>query len=237
MKLTPSTLAELRYARRAHFALFDGGFRSLGPPDPERCDLKVYQDHVAHLLLRDNVAPGARILEVGGGDSRVLKHLSQAHECWNIDRSEGLGNGPVAFTSQQFRMVYDYFGSGSPELPDAYFDAIFSISALEHMPEDQAVWEGFLADTHRVLKPGGFCVHLFDVVLNRPYGHFFHGLIPFLARRVDLLAAPPVPEEMLRDPGLYVLSKNGYEKYWASHTHERYETFGLASNVTLCWRG
>ncbi len=238
LSLTPATLAELRYARRSHFALFDERtFTSLGPPDPERCDLKVYQDHLARLLLADNLAKGARVLEVGGGDSRVLRHFSSAFECWNVDRCEGLGNGPVAFTSPHFRMVYDYFGSGNPELPAAYFDCVFSISALEHMPDDEAAWEGFLADTRRVLKPGGFSLHLFDVVLNRPWGHFFHGLMAFLGRRVDLLAPVPRPEDLLRDPDLYVLSKKGYEDWWAPHAKEPYEGFGLASNVTLCWRG
>jgi SAM-dependent methyltransferase len=251
MILTPATLAELRYARRSHFAVFrDAGrrrrfalfggaraFRSFGPLDPDTCDLKVYQDHLAHLLLRDTLGKGARVLEVGGGDSRVLKHLSRTRECWNVDRCEGLGNGPVGFASRHFRMVYDYFGSGNPDLPASYFDCIFSISALEHMPEDEAVWAGFLADTRRVLKPGGISLHLFDVVLNRPFGHWFHGLISYLARNVDLLTPAPQPEELLRDPDLYVMSKVAYEASWLRHVKEPYEQFGLPSSVTLCWRG
>ncbi|MBK8551291.1 MAG: hypothetical protein IPL53_09635 [Ignavibacteria bacterium] len=37
-----------------------------------------------------------KILEIGGGDSRILKHFSKDFECWNLDKMEGLGNGPVA---------------------------------------------------------------------------------------------------------------------------------------------
>lgn len=89
-------------------------------------------------FISANVPRGSRILEIGGGDSRILKHFARNYECWNLDPCEGLGIGPVNFSSPDYRIVYDYLGNGSAELPDHSFDLVFSISALEHTPEDQA---------------------------------------------------------------------------------------------------
>ena len=166
----PDNIAEFSYSRLPHFELFRGlPFQSynVGDPDPAICDLKVYQDYLVYCFIKRNVPAGARILDVGGGDSRVLKFLSAEYECWNVDKCEGLGNGPVRFTSPHYRIVYEYLGAFSPELPEGYFDLVFSISALEHTPEVQATRENILADIHRVLKGGRPSFHCFDAVNRR----------------------------------------------------------------------
>ena len=87
----PGNIADFSYSKLSHFALFRGlPFQSynVGDPNPAICDLKVYQDYLTYCFIRNNVAPGSRILEVGGGDSRILKFFSKEYECWNADKCE-----------------------------------------------------------------------------------------------------------------------------------------------------
>ncbi|MDR0928510.1 MAG: class I SAM-dependent methyltransferase [Oscillospiraceae bacterium] len=53
--------------------------------------------------------------------------------------------------------------------PDAFFDKIFCISVLEHLPAEGAgSMAGAMRAFHRVLKPGGLLLLTFDVPLIRP---------------------------------------------------------------------
>jgi len=49
------------------------------------------------------------IAEVGGGNSRVLEKLSINNECWNIDKFEGVGNGPKGIkANNKVKIVKSY---------------------------------------------------------------------------------------------------------------------------------
>lgn len=53
-------------------------------------------------------------------------------------------------------------GEFSEELPENYFDMVFSVSVLEHVPID---WlENVIKDIHRILKKGGISCHSIDVI-------------------------------------------------------------------------
>mgnify|MGYP000432989328 CR=1 FL=1 len=125
--------------------------------------LKNAQDGYA--LDRLQGVSGARILEVGGGESRVLDEFaSNGNECWNADDFKGSGNGPVTIPDNtSYKISPVLLGEFSPELPDGFFDYVFSISVVEHIPGDVLV--AFFADACRVLKPGGVMFHAIDLYL------------------------------------------------------------------------
>ncbi len=124
--------------------------------------LKDIQD--AFVLSRLGKIKGAAILEIGGGSSRVLPFLSLHNECWLIDKFEGRGRGPQRVPRvRNVRIVQAYMGDFSPELPESYFDFIFSISVVEHVP--LASVDAFFKDCARVLKPGGRMIHAIDTYL------------------------------------------------------------------------
>lgn len=124
--------------------------------------LKDIQDAFALAMLQNE--PPGRLLELGGGDSRVLPSLSKRHECWNIDKLIGEGGGPVKTRlPKRVRIVRDYMGSFNPEIPDGAFDVVFSISAVEHIPD--SAFADAMRDCYRVLKPGGRMYHAIDVYL------------------------------------------------------------------------
>ena len=126
-------------------------------------NLKNAQD--GYSLDRLGGVTGARILEVGGGESRVLDRVTAAgNECWNADDFGGSGNGPLHMPKRtEYKIVPVLLGSFSPDIPSNYFDFVFSISVVEHIPgRDLAA---FFADACRVLKPGGVMFHAIDLYL------------------------------------------------------------------------
>lgn len=235
----PESFCDFSYSKLSHFALFQNlpfcSFDSTAP-SPEHSDLKVYQDFLCYLFLENNLPKGAKILEVGGGDSRILKHFSSHFECWNMDKSEGMGNGPIQFHSDRFRTVYDYIGTHNPELPSNYFDCVFSISALEHTPEEPALYPTILGDINRVLKPGAYALHCFDIIFDRPFGHWVNSLIPFLLQNAPIRSSFKDAETMLRDPDAYYMSRLAFDRCWKNCVGESYESFGKPASVNLLWQ-
>lgn len=131
--------------------------------DPKRNDLKGIQD--AYIVSRLHDVRNCRILEIGGGNSRVLQALSEpglGNECWNADAFEGVGNGPVEDkNSSRIRVARCYLGSFNSQLPEDYFDYVFSVSVVEHVPSPEL--EPFFADSARVLRTDGLLLHAIDL--------------------------------------------------------------------------
>jgi ubiquinone/menaquinone biosynthesis C-methylase UbiE len=232
-------IADFSYSKLSHFPLFrDLPFKSynVGDPDPAICDMKLYQDYLTYCFIRNNVAPGSKILEVGGGDSRILKIFSDEYECWNVDKFEGLDGGPINFTSLHYRIVYDYVGSFNQELPDAYFDLVFSLSALEHTPDDQTIRVNILNDVNRVLKPGCASFHCFDAVLH-PAGKSWsvNGLIFYIYASTELKTTLPSLDVIAKNPDTYFMSQQAYEINWQLLTNKSYEEYGRAFSLNLLW--
>jgi tetratricopeptide (TPR) repeat protein len=223
------------YSRQRHFA-------ALGLPtehaaaDIEDCDLKVFQDMLMYRFILDNFAPGARLLEIGGGDSRIIRWLKDRYEFWNLDKLEGAGNGLTNLADTQgFRLVRDYIGGFSTALPGQYFDGVFSLSTLEHVPESEECYRNILADIDRVLKPGGLSAHAFDIVMQ-PKGFWTNAFLPYIMENVALLHEA-VPFWKIRlDPDTWTMSRKAYERLWQPVTHKIWEVFGQPLSYNVCWR-
>lgn len=132
--------------------------------NPHRHAMKNIQD--AFILSRLSDQSDKKFLEIGGGHSRILERLSgNNNECWNADKLEGAGNGPTGEKDQGNVILKKVFlGEFSEEIPENNFDVVFSISVVEHIP-DEALDDVF-RDIWRVLKPGGLTIHAIDVYLG-----------------------------------------------------------------------
>ena len=126
------------------------------------------------LLTSHRWKSGEKVLDVGGAYSPFPNYLSTKFNCetWVADDfgvSEGSafwtrGRSPEEHivTHPETKYVLERIGDPTQtSLPKAYFDTIYSASALEHVPPafTPAVW------THMVelLKPGGELIHAVDV--------------------------------------------------------------------------
>ena len=130
------------------------------------------------------------VLEIGAGcDTFFDKHFGDKMEYWMIDSGNYDPHGRFDAALQRRRrtkFVRGLLGSYNPELPDAYFDLVFSMSVLEHVPWEEK--DDVYADMFRILKPGGWIAHSIDVVGNNAFREYDHikraGFI--LPRKPDL---------------------------------------------------
>ena len=237
--ISPANFDKFTYSKRSHFRDFISNgydeelFRK--DVDPLNCDLKVYQDLFMFTFIKHNIPPRSRILDIGGGDSRILRHFRNIHECWNIDKLEGVGNGPTNIDTSSFRIVYDYMGNFSDELPDNYFDLVFSISTLEHVPAGEPeTYKNIMNDINRVLKPGGFSVHCIDVVLKDEY-QWTNDVLPFFFENAGVVNKFIPLHALLEDSDLFHMSEKYFERSWKVTTGKSFSQFGRPVSYNLMW--
>jgi len=133
-------------------------------------DLKNVQRPWAAKAILASVSQPARLLEIGGGEPIVSGFLSElGYDVTLVDPYDGFGNGPTDYQRyvEQFpnvKILREYFRPGLPGLALHSFDAIFSISVLEHIPLDSlpACFDA-IAD---FLAPAGMSIHCFDFILQ-----------------------------------------------------------------------
>jgi glycosyltransferase involved in cell wall biosynthesis/ADP-heptose:LPS heptosyltransferase/ubiquinone/menaquinone biosynthesis C-methylase UbiE len=226
---------DFTYSKRKHFESFIkfGDYQSL---DIDKCDLKAYQDLLVYNLIKTYIPKNSKLLEIGGGNSRVIEALKNDYECWNIDKFEGNGNGPTKFNlNNGVHFVLDYMGNFNSTLPDNYFDCVYSISTLEHVPENDKTFENILKDMNRVLKPDGFSFHCFDVVIQE-HNIWTNEFLFYLFRKLKSLNNFIPLDNLRKDDGIFMMSKSGYEKFWQACTGKTYEEFGKPVSYNIFWQ-
>lgn len=126
--------------------------------------LKHVQDAVILNHIRD--LPAGGVAEIGGGDSRTLPFLhGKGWNCINVDRFKGAGNGPTQVPENPAYSIVDaYIGDYSPLIPASSLDLVYSISVVEHIPNNAL--GPFFGDLWRVLKKGGVTIHAIDMYIG-----------------------------------------------------------------------
>lgn len=147
-------------------------FSARNDPELEAHLHRVSRDHWGMKHIQDAWAltqllpvRDSRILEVGGGHSRVLRCLDASNEMVNLDKLEGKDGGPTGRTAAaDYTVVNANMGEFHPDIKDNSFDRIFSISVMEHIPGP--AYDAFWEDHARALKPGGLGIHAIDVYIT-----------------------------------------------------------------------
>src|SRR3546814_1225846 len=81
----------------------------------QTCALPIFQD--AWTLNRLRETRNARVLEIGGGVSRVLPAMDESNERWNLDEFLGDGNGVLEIPEMPgINLLRKTMGSFAPEL-------------------------------------------------------------------------------------------------------------------------
>ena len=234
----------LTYSLKSHFDYFrkkEYDVELFGKEiDPSNCDLKVYQDLLVFTYIKENVPRGGRLLDIGGGNSRILNYYAKDYECWNLDKFEGIGNGTKIIPQVTYKIVLDYIGNFNSELPDNYFDFVFSISTLEHIGEDIEWHDKICKDIDRVSKNNGVNLHCFDVILNNSKNgkkvNWTCGLLPFMFDRYQTKQKYSGLKEILEDDDLFFLSQSFYKNSWQKITKEEYSDFGIPISYNILWQ-
>jgi len=161
-------------------------------------DLKNVQRPWAAKTIMARVPPPARLLEIGGGEPIVAGFLAElGYEVTLIDPYDGFANGPTHYQRylEQFphvRIVREYLRPGLPGLEPHSFNAVFSISVLEHIPPDSL---GPCFDAiAEFLAPGGVSAHCFDFILQgHGDSHDYQHAQRILAEQARVTGSPSVP--------------------------------------------
>ncbi len=234
-RLHPNNFKWFSYSKYSHFSQF------LVHPkydnqSPKTCDLKVYQDSLVFTFIKDNIPKGARILEIGGGESRIISVLKDQYEIWNLDKLEGEGYGPTRlFEMEGFKLVKGYIGELLSELPNSYFDLVFSISTLEHVSDDVLSIDAILNDIQRLLRRGGFSLHCVDGLFqsNRI---IVHGIVNRIYQ-LGWVQTPAITfEELSRDDDLWLLSPYAFYTRWYHIVNKSMRKFGYPFSVNTLWQ-
>lgn len=133
------------------------------PPDlgrPSMWHLKSIQDAILLVLIKE--VEGLRVLEIGGGESRLLPWFATKNDCVLADPLDGRGGGPVRLDeSAPFQVVKEAVGPDQNLLQRIEgFDIAFSISVVEHVPINEL--DEFFDSCHSIIKTGGRMIHLID---------------------------------------------------------------------------
>ena len=109
-----------------------------------------------------------------------------------VDPYDGSGGGPTAY--EQFvqsyprvRIIQEEFRLGLAELESQTFDAIFSISVLEHVPDPFLSIVFQAASMH--LRPGGWSFHSVDCVIHGAQSTYHREQCSRIVRYLNQLAA------------------------------------------------
>lgn len=203
--------------------------------------MKYSQDSLVVKFICENIPPGSKILDVGGAYSRILSHFHpKGYECWLIDSFEGLGNGTVAIPVRPYKIIVGYMGDFIKELPDQYFDFVFSISALEHSPWEDEYSQRIIDDINRVLKPGGMSLHCLDSFLKPDYLNIH----PFIRKAFDsglVLGSLPNYADIATDEDTFFTSRQDIE-HWMQVSNsgltveEFIRTYGKPFTIQVLWQ-
>jgi hypothetical protein len=125
--------------------------------------------------------PGLRFLDVGAGFSDLPAYLVDRFdvEGWVAD-DYGASSGEQIWTRwgdpadlptkfPQVKYVFKVLGNDVLELPTSYFDRVYSVSVLEHIPRHEL--SAVLAHMALLLKPNGLMLHTIDI----PFPRTVHG--------------------------------------------------------------
>lgn len=240
LKTTWNDFQDFTYSKQSHLYKLPRFGEHIGI-DHNLANLKLYQDILVYNFIIDNLPPGSKLLEVGGGNSRVIEALQKQYEIWNVDKFEGVGNGPLQISNDRgHHLVSAYMGEFSPELPDDYFDCVFSLSTLEHVyPETEETFKNVCDDINRVLKSGGLSLHLFDVVSEKEgvqINVWTNQLLLYIFQNIETVNQMIPFAEMQKDRDLYVMSEAAYNMMWEPVTHQSYKLFGKPLSYNVLWK-
>jgi SAM-dependent methyltransferase len=172
----------LRYVTKQHYwNVLDSGIMRYVKPT-SRWHLKDIQDAIAFSHI--HFLTGNTLAEIGAGHSRILPALVPQNDCYAVDEYKGADGGPSALPEiPGVNFVRAKLGFGPAPLKDNFFDAVFSVSVLEHVANTHL--PQFFAECWRILKPGGLMVHLIDAYIET-------SMVPGnpLVRRVELYRQP-----------------------------------------------
>ena len=191
-------------------------------------DMKDVQRSWMLKAILGRVERGGRLLEIGAGDPIVAGLLSRlGYEVWVIDPYDARDGGPADFDQIRPRypalhFVRNTFPDGMDAGEAGSFDCIYSISVLEHIPDDAVgrVCVGIRRFSHA----GAWSIHAVDhVVLGNGAAEHHAKLVRFADEfGIKERVLTELFDELERDPDAYFLSAEGHNRWRGSTPYDEF---------------
>ena len=219
------------------------------PPQitPVDGDLKNVQRPWTAKAIIANVLPPARLLEIGGGEPIVSGFLTElGYDVTLVDPYDGFATGPTDFERYvdqypNVKIVREYFRPGLPGLAPGSFDAVFSISVLEHFPPDSL--SSCFDAIAEVLSPNGASIHCFDFILQGPGDAYHFEQAPRILdaqHRITGTVQKPPFEELVKalrsDVETFFLSPQGHHHWRGGRSYPEFPFRKVVSIQTIARR-
>lgn len=203
-------------------------------------DLKDAQRPWMVKAILGGVPRGGRLVEIGAGQPLVADLLVKlGYDVTVVDPYDGSGNGPREY--EYFRATYpnvcyvrDAFHDTTPGLEPASYDAIYSISVLEHVPV--AALAGVSAGIRKFLAPGrGRTIHAVDHILKGTHAEFSRDHLLALAEGLglDRMSVARSVDAASDDSDTYFLSAEGHNRWRGKKPYEEFPMRRVIS-VQIC---
>lgn len=203
-------------------------------------DLKDLQRPWMAKAILGGVPRGGRLVEIGAGQPLVADLLSKlGYDVTVVDPYDGSGNGPREYeyfrkTYPDVRYVREIFNDRTPGLEPAAYDAIYSISVLEHI--DIPALPGVCAGIRKFLAPGrGRTIHAIDHILKGTHADFSRLHLETLADGLGIsrdMVARTI-DSARDDVETYFLSAEGHNRWRHATPYEQFPMRRVIS-VQLC---
>ncbi|MEO8210045.1 MAG: methyltransferase domain-containing protein, partial [bacterium] len=173
-KILPVNFNEFTYSKRSHFEILinnNADVELLGYKiNPDYCGIKSYQYLLVYNFLKNNIYKDAKILEIGGNYPILTEKIKNEYECWILKNlADQTGNKDIDPGTAKIKFIYDEIGNFNSELPDNYFDFVFSVSHFRLEGSiDKIKSKNILKDINRILKTGGYSLHCITTLWREP---------------------------------------------------------------------
>ncbi|HUJ25943.1 MAG TPA: class I SAM-dependent methyltransferase [Myxococcales bacterium] len=221
---------------------FCDGYDNLRPLATANGDLKDAQRPWIFKALMSKVPPGGRVLEIGAGEPWVGDLLQRlGYQVTVVDPYDGSGNGPQEYEHfrrqcPKIRFVRAQFTDATRELEPGSFDCIYSISVLEHVPDEAlpAVFAGI----RKFLKPGSVTLHAVDHVHKGNGDKAHRAKLGIMMRGFALSEAEldQMLERMGDDTETYYLSAEAHNRWRGPIPYDQFP-MRVCVSVQICVSG
>ena len=206
-------------------------------------DIKDVQRPWMLKALLAKVPPGGRLLEIGGGDPWVASRLVDlGYTVSIVDPYEGYAHGPTEFDEicrahPDVTFIRGLFPEAVAAASEKSFDAIYSISVLEHVPIERIgpLFEGIKRFLRHDRCP---TIHAIDHV-HKGRGSESH--FAMLRRVADAAGLPSscldeLPRRLDDDPDVYFLSAEAHNLWRGATPYAEFPMRRVVS-VQICVPG
>jgi hypothetical protein len=210
-------------------------------------DLKNVQRPWAVKAILGAVPPPARLLEIGGGEPIVSGFLTElGYDVTLVDPYDGFGNGPTDYGRYvelfpRVKIVREYFRPDMTAFSRGSFDAIFSVSVLEHIPPDSL--PGTFEAMAQFLSPSGASIHCFDFILQGVgEAHDLVNAQRILAEQQSLAGQPAAEpfqtlvDRLRSDVETFFLSAQGHHNWRGGRPYAEFPFRKVVSLQTIAYR-